>query len=67
MSSSNACTELDAEMQRYLDHVRFEKRLATRTAELYRQDLIKLHALCKAASVAPLQVQPHHVRGGWRA
>ena len=66
MSSSNACTELDAEMQRYLDHVRFEKRLATRTAELYRQDLIKLHALCKAASVAPLQVQPHHVRG-WLA
>ena len=66
MNSPEASVQPDADMQRYLDHVRFEKRLSPRTCELYRQDLIKLRALCEASQVQPLQVQAHHVRG-WLA
>ncbi len=49
-------------VQRYLDHVRFEKRLAERTVALYTLDLDKLQALATAAGVALLQVQNHHIR-----
>jgi integrase/recombinase XerC len=44
--------------ERYLSHVRVEKRLATRTVELYALDLHKLAAAAAAAGV----VQHHHVR-----
>jgi integrase/recombinase XerC len=57
---------LHPDMQRYLDHVRFEKRLAARTCELYRQDLIKLQSCCDQQQLLPFQVQTHHVRG-WMA
>ncbi len=50
-------------MQRYLDHVRHEKRLADRTCDLYLADLLKLQAHCASAGLDPLQVQSHHVRG----
>lgn len=53
-------------MQRYLEHVRHEKRLADRTCALYREDLRKLQALCLEAGMDALQVQPHQVRG-WLA
>ncbi len=49
-------------VQRYLDHVRFEKRLATRTVTLYTLDLAKLQALATAAGVELLQVKNHHIR-----
>ncbi len=49
-------------VQRYLDHVRFEKRLAARTVTLYTLDLAKLQALATAAGVELLQVQNHHIR-----
>ena len=49
-------------VQRYLEHVRFEKRLATRTVELYTLDLGKLQMLATQASVALVQVQNHHIR-----
>ncbi len=38
-------------MQRYLEHVRHEKRLADRTCALYREDLRKLQALCLEAGM----------------
>ena len=57
---------LHPEVLRYLDHVRFEKRLAERTCELYRQDLIKLQTWCEQQQLQPLNVQPHHVRA-WLA
>lgn len=47
---------------RYLDHVRFEKRLAERTLVLYTLDLEKLVANAAAAGVALAQVQSSHVR-----
>jgi integrase/recombinase XerC len=66
MSKPADSAPLQADVQRYLDHVRFEKRLAARTCELYRQDLIKLQLLCDQQQLQPLQVQTHHVRG-WLA
>ncbi|WPB56248.1 tyrosine recombinase XerC [Xylophilus sp. GOD-11R] len=47
---------------RYLDHVRFEKRLADRTVTLYGIDLQKLLAACEAAGVAPEAAHHAHIR-----
>ncbi len=47
---------------RYLDHVRFEKRLAERTCALYQLDLIRLVDMATAVKVPLLQVQTSHVR-----
>ncbi len=49
-------------MQRYLEHVRFEKRLATRTVELYTLDLAKLNMLATQVGVELVQVHNHHIR-----
>jgi integrase/recombinase XerC len=49
-------------VQRYLDHVRFEKRLASRTVALYTLDLEKLALNASQASVAVQDVQPSHIR-----
>lgn len=49
-------------VQRYLDHVRFEKRLAERTVALYALDLDKLCANAALAGVELLQVQSSHIR-----
>ena len=47
---------------RYLDHVRYEKRLAERTHALYTLDLQKLSDYAKDAGVALEAVQPNHIR-----
>ena len=47
---------------RYLDHVRYEKRLAERTHALYTLDLRKLSDYAKAAGVALEAVQSSHIR-----
>lgn len=52
----------DSLIQRYLDHVRFEKRLADRTVMLYTLDLQRLSALAKAADLTLQAVQAGHVR-----
>ena len=49
-------------VERYLEHVRVEKRLAPRTVELYRLDLVKLGAYAALAKVDLLAVQNHHIR-----
>jgi integrase/recombinase XerC len=49
-------------VERYLEHVRVEKRLAERTVALYRLDLIKLESNAKEALVALLDVQTSHIR-----
>jgi integrase/recombinase XerC len=49
-------------VERYLEHVRVEKRLAERTVALYQLDLIKLESNAKATSVALLDVQTSHIR-----
>jgi integrase/recombinase XerC len=49
-------------VERYLEHVRVEKRLAQRTVELYALDLAKLAAFAAALPVPLPQVQHAHVR-----
>ena len=49
-------------IERYLEHVRVEKRLAARTVELYSLDLEKLSKNAKTAGVALTQVQAAHIR-----
>jgi integrase/recombinase XerC len=52
----------DPLVSRYLDHVRFEKRLAERTCTLYQLDLTRLADMAAASGVALLQVQSGHIR-----
>ncbi len=59
---SVGATSIDGLVQRYLEHVRVEKRLATRTVELYRLDLLKLSEFATKANVALRAVQTTHVR-----
>ncbi len=49
-------------VEKYLEHVRVEKRLAQRTVELYSLDLQKLADFAAAAGVGLTQVQNAHVR-----
>lgn len=49
-------------VERYLEHVRVEKRLAERTVALYRLDLVKLEKNAKAVSVELLKVQNSDIR-----
>lgn len=49
-------------IERYLEHVRVEKRLAQRTVELYTLDLHKLGEFTQQAAVPLLQVHSAHVR-----
>jgi integrase/recombinase XerC len=49
-------------IERYLEHVRVEKRLAARTVELYSLDLQKLGDNAVKAGVPLLEVQNAHVR-----
>ena len=49
-------------MQRYLDHVRVEKRLAERTVTLYTGDLKRLSQLASKAGLALRQVHNAHIR-----
>lgn len=49
-------------VERYLEHVRVEKRLAQRTVELYSLDLHKLLAYSTQAGVELEQVQNSHIR-----
>ncbi|MBP8150062.1 MAG: tyrosine recombinase XerC [Limnohabitans sp.] len=55
-------TATDLLVSRYLDHVRFEKRLAERTCTLYQLDLTRLAKMAAASDVPLLQVQSGHVR-----
>jgi integrase/recombinase XerC len=49
-------------VERYLEHVRVERRLAERTVALYMLDLIKLESYAKSAAVELLKVQSSHIR-----
>jgi len=49
-------------VERYLEHVRVQKRLAARTVELYALDMQKLSENATQAGVPLLQVQNAHIR-----
>ena len=52
----------DPLVERYLEHVRVEKRLAARTVTLYSLDLLKLSELTQALQLELVQVQNQHIR-----
>ncbi|MDP3082593.1 MAG: site-specific integrase, partial [Rubrivivax sp.] len=56
-------TELAPALQRWLDHLRVERRLAPRTLALYTQALARLQLAAAETGVELLQAKPHHVRG----
>ncbi|PAT35740.1 tyrosine recombinase XerC [Vandammella animalimorsus] len=47
---------------RYLEHVRFERRLAERTLALYTEDLRKLQQVAAAQGLDVLALQPFYIR-----
>ncbi len=49
-------------IERYLEYVRVEKRLASRTVELYALDLLKLKEYASKVPVALTQVRNAHIR-----
>ncbi len=62
VTTDNQVATRDARVLRYLDHVRFEKRLADRTITLYGLDLDRLEALARAVPVDLTAVHSAHVR-----
>ena len=61
-TDADAPAPVDLLVQRYLDHARFEKRLAERTLALYALDLIKLEAAAHEDCVSLTAVTPVHMR-----
>ena len=57
---------LGGEVQRYLDHLVVERRLAARSVTMIRDALARLCASADAAGVELQAVQPHHIRS-WAA
>ncbi len=62
MSAAAPSTTVAGLIERYLEHVRVEKRLATRTVDLYALDLQKLSDNAAAAGVELTCVQNAHIR-----
>ncbi len=62
MECTPAPAPLHPLVQRYLEHVRFEKRLASRTATLYTLHLADLEQRAAEVPVEVLQVHQAHVR-----
>ena len=62
IAASDATASPDPLVERYLEHVRVEKRLAQRTVELYALDLHKLADFAAQAGVELRAVQNMHIR-----
>ncbi len=59
LSSPNSLSGL---IEKYLEHVRVGKRLASKTVNLYAHELAKLQSLCDAQNLAITDVQHVHIR-----
>ena len=55
--------DLQPDLQRFLDHLAVERRLAVRTLAMYREALLRLQASAQASGVELRRAEPHHVRG----
>ena len=58
--------ELAADIERFLLHLRVERRLAARTLALYREALLRLQASALSSGVVLVAAQPQHIRS-WAA
>jgi integrase/recombinase XerC len=54
---------LDDALERFLQHLAVERRLAARTVAMYRDALQRLQTMAAAQAVDLQRAQPHHVRG----
>ena len=61
-AASAASVGANSLVEKYLEHVRVEKRLAQRTVELYALDLQKLGDFAATAGIELLRVQNAHIR-----
>ena len=57
---------LAPELERFVQHLVVERRLAARTVALYREALVRLEGAAAVAGVALERAEPHHLRG-WAA
>ncbi len=51
-----------ADIERYLLHLKVERRLAARTLVIYGEALTRLQAAAQAAAIDLVKAQPHHLR-----
>ncbi len=58
--------ELAADIERFLLHLRVERRLTARTLALYREALLRLQASALSSGVVLVAAQPQHIRS-WAA
>ena len=54
---------LDPRLQRFVDHLRVERRLASRTVAMYVDALRRLDDFARADGLELQRAEPHHVRG----
>jgi integrase/recombinase XerC len=54
---------LDPELQRFLDHLSVERRLAARTVAMYGEALVRLQAAAAAVPIDLKSARTHHLRG----
>lgn len=54
---------LDPRLQRFIEHLRFERRLAARTVAMYVDALRRLDDFARAGGIELQRAEPHHVRG----
>ncbi|MFO1291863.1 MAG: tyrosine-type recombinase/integrase [Rubrivivax sp.] len=65
-ASAPAGSALAPELERYLQHLVVERRLAARTVSIYREALARLQTAAAAAGLALERAEPQHLRG-WAA
>ena len=62
-AGAQPAAELTAELQRFVQHLCVERRLADRTVAIYREALLRLEASARSAGVELQKAQLHHIRG----
>ncbi len=63
LAAAARATGLTPDLQRFLQHLRVERRLADRTVAMYAEALLRLEASARAAGVDLQKAQLHHIRG----
>ena len=58
-----AAKALQPEVERFLDHLQVERRLAVRTLAMYREALLRLQSFAALDGIELRDARPHHVRG----
>jgi len=62
-AAAAAAVELAPELHRFLEHLRVERRLASRTLAMYREALLRLQLAAAASNIDLPRAQSHHLRG----